>query len=49
MWLPVIISVSIALGIFIGNHYLKLSQGKINPSLAKEKILNRIGPCGKQE
>lgn len=28
MWLPVIISVSIALGIFIGNHYLKLSQGK---------------------
>ncbi len=28
MWLPVIISLSIALGIFIGNHYLKLSQGK---------------------
>lgn len=27
-WLPVIIAVSIALGIFIGNHYLSLTQGK---------------------
>ncbi|MEG1544532.1 MAG: S41 family peptidase [Tannerellaceae bacterium] len=28
IWLPVIIAASIALGIFIGNHYLSLSQGK---------------------
>lgn len=28
VWLPVIIATSIALGIFIGNHYLSLSQGK---------------------
>lgn len=28
VWLPVIIASSIALGIFIGNHYLSLSQGK---------------------
>lgn len=27
-WLPVIIAVSIALGIFIGNYYLLISQGK---------------------
>lgn len=37
-----------ALGYLVGQA-MKLSQGKINPSLAKEKILNRIGPCGKQE
>lgn len=28
VWLPVIIAASIALGIFIGNHYLSISQGK---------------------
>lgn len=28
IWLPVIIAASIALGIFIGNHYLSLNQGK---------------------
>lgn len=28
VWLPVIIALSIALGIFIGNHYLSLTQGK---------------------
>lgn len=28
VWLPVIIACSIALGIFIGNHYLSLSKGK---------------------
>lgn len=28
VWLPVIIAASIALGIFIGNHYLSLNQGK---------------------
>lgn len=28
VWLPVIIAISIALGIFIGNHYLSLTQGK---------------------
>ena len=27
VWLPVIIAASIALGIFIGNHYLSISQG----------------------
>lgn len=28
IWLPVIIAASVALGIFVGNHYLTLSQGK---------------------
>ena len=28
VWLPVIIAASIALGIFIGNHYLSISQEK---------------------
>ena len=28
VWLPVIIALSIALGIFVGNHYLALTQGK---------------------
>jgi len=28
IWLPLIIALSLALGIFIGNHYLMLSQGK---------------------
>lgn len=28
VWLPVIIALSIALGIFVGNHYLGLTQGK---------------------
>lgn len=28
IWLPVIIAVSIALGVFIGNYYLVISQGK---------------------
>lgn len=28
VWLPVIIAISIALGIFVGNHYLNLSRGK---------------------
>ena len=28
VWLPVIIALSIALGIFVGNHYLRLTQGK---------------------
>ena len=26
VWLPVIIELSIALGIFVGNHYLRLTQ-----------------------
>ena len=29
VWLPVIIAASIALGIFIGNHYLSISQGTV--------------------
>lgn len=28
IWLPVIIAASVALGIFVGNHYLALSQGR---------------------
>lgn len=28
IWLPVIIALSIAFGIFVGNHYLRLTQGK---------------------
>lgn len=28
IWLPVIIAASVALGIFIGNHYLSLTEGK---------------------
>ena len=28
VWLPVIIALSVALGIFVGNHYLRLTQGK---------------------
>ncbi len=31
---PVIIAASIALGIFIGNHYLSISQGKNGPTPA---------------
>lgn len=39
IWLPVIIASSIALGIFIGNHYLSISQGKRRPtSLGNNKI-----------
>ncbi len=34
-----------ALGYLVGQA-MKLSQGKINPALAKEKILEKIGPCG---
>ena len=28
VWLPVIIALSVALGIFVGNLYLRLTQGK---------------------
>lgn len=34
VWLPVIIAASIALGIFIGNHYLSISQEKNGPTPA---------------
>lgn len=37
-WLPVIIASSIALGIFIGNHYLSLSQGKHRTYSSGNKI-----------
>lgn len=47
IWLPVIIAVSIALGIFIGNHYLSLTQhGKRRMFSSGNKInavLNIIG------
>lgn len=53
VWLPVIIAASIALGIFIGNHYLSISQGKkrsyssgnkIRPSwtLSTSNVLTRL-------
>ena len=38
VWLPVIIAASIALGIFIGNHYLSISQGKRRSYLSGNKI-----------
>lgn len=36
-----------ALGYLVGQA-MKLSKGKVNPSLAKEKILEKIGPCGSE-
>lgn len=38
VWLPVIIAASIALGIFIGNHYLSLNQGKRRTYSSGNKI-----------
>lgn len=38
VWLPVIIAASIALGIFIGNHYLSFSQGKRRAYMSGNKI-----------
>ena len=38
VWLPVIIAASIALGIFIGNHYLSISQGKNGTYSSGNKI-----------
>lgn len=38
IWLPVIIAASIALGIFIGNHYLSLNQGKHRKYASGNKI-----------
>lgn len=38
VWLPVIIAVSIALGIFIGNHYLSLNKGKRRAYSSGNKI-----------
>lgn len=38
IWLPVIITASIALGIFIGNHYLNLNQGKRRTYAGNNKI-----------
>ena len=48
VWLPVIIAASIALGIFIGNHYLSISQGKKrsyssgNKTLSTSNMLTRL-------
>ena len=38
VWLPVIIAASIALGIYIGNHYLTISQGLRRPMMGGSKI-----------
>ncbi|MCI7009170.1 MAG: S41 family peptidase [Parabacteroides sp.] len=38
VWLPVIIAASIALGIFIGNHYLSITQGKRRNYMSGNKI-----------
>lgn len=38
VWLPVIIAVSVALGIFIGNHFLSLTQGKRHMYSSGNKI-----------
>ena len=38
VWLPVIIAASIALGIFIGNHYLSITQGKRRGYMSGNKI-----------
>lgn len=38
IWLPVIIAASIALGIFIGNHYLSISTGKFRSYASGNKI-----------
>ena len=37
-----------ALGYLVGQA-MKKSQGKVNPALAKEKILAKIGPCGSKK
>ena len=37
-----------ALGYLVGQA-MKISKGKVNPALAKEKILEKIGPCGVQD
>lgn len=38
VWLPVIITVSVALGIFVGNHYQALTQGKRHMYSSGNKI-----------
>ena len=38
VWLPVIIAASIALGIFIGNHYLSITQGQRRNYMSGNKI-----------
>ena len=38
IWLPVIIAASIALGIFIGNHYLSITQGRHRMYTSGNKI-----------
>ncbi|MCD8193827.1 MAG: S41 family peptidase [Tannerellaceae bacterium] len=42
IWLPVIIAASIALGIFVGNHYIVLSQGKQTRSYTSGNKINAI-------
>ena len=37
-----------ALGYLVGQA-MKLSKGKVNPALAKERILAKIGPCGSRK
>ena len=38
VWLPVIIAVSIAVGIFVGNHYVSISQGPVLSYTSDNKI-----------
>ena len=38
VWLPVIIAVSIAVGIFVGNHYVSISQGPLRSYTSGNKI-----------
>lgn len=38
IWLPVIIALSLALGVFIGNYYLALNRGKQNAFMGGNKI-----------
>lgn len=37
-----------ALGYLVGQA-MKLSKGKVNPGLAKQKIMEKIGPCGSKK
>ena len=48
IWLPVIIAASIALGIFVGNHYRFISQGKYQSYSNGNKINAILGIINKQ-
>lgn len=48
IWLPVIIATSIALGIFVGNHYRFISQGRYQSYSSGNKINAILGIINKQ-